>query len=78
METESLIFKTSLLWLRHIQGVEYLSDTSKILQVDANGDGLINSYDLEESMKYRFKRQDLPQLPKATILNTSPTTVKLM
>ena len=58
--------------VNHIQGIEYLTDTSTILQADANGDGLVNSYDLEESMKYRFGKGIIPQLPLATVLNTSP------
>ena len=69
---EVINVKDFVMIVNHIQGVEYLTDTSKILQADANGDGLVNSYDLEESMKYRFGKGNIPQLPLATVLNTSP------
>ena len=58
--------------VNHIQGTEFLTNKSHILQADANGDGLINSYDLEESMKYRFNQPNVPQLPLAGVLATSP------
>jgi alpha-tubulin suppressor-like RCC1 family protein len=69
---EEINVKDFVMIVNHIQGIEYLTDTSKILQADANGDGLVNSYDLEESMKYRFGKANIPQLPLATVLNTSP------
>ena len=69
---ELINVKDFVMIVNHIQGVEYITDTSKILQADANGDGLVNSYDLEESMKYRFGKGNIPQLPLANVLNTSP------
>lgn len=69
---EVINVKDFVMIVNHIQGAEYLTDTSKILQADTNGDGLVNSYDLEEAMKYRFGKGNIPQLPKATVLNTSP------
>ena len=69
---EVINVKDFVMIVNHIQGIEYLTDTSTILQADANGDGLVNSYDLEESMKYRFGKGIIPQLPLATVLNTSP------
>jgi hypothetical protein len=39
---EVINVKDFVMIVNHIQGIEYLTDTSKILQADANGDGLVN------------------------------------
>ena len=58
--------------VNHIQGTEFLTETSHILQADINGDGLVNSFDLKEAMEYRSEKKDIPRLPLATVLAVSP------
>ena len=63
----------TVLMVNHIQGTEYITDSDALKwKADVNGDGLVNSFDVEESLNFVFKREPKKQMPKTSVLATSP------
>ena len=63
----------TVLMVNHIQGTEFITDTEALKwQADVNGDGLVNSFDVEKSLDFVFKREPQKQLPLTSTLATSP------
>ena len=59
--------------VNHIQGTEFITDSEALKwQADVNGDGLVNSFDVEKSLDFVFKREPQKQLPLTSTLATSP------
>ena len=59
--------------VNHIQGTGFTTDLETLKwQADINGDGLVNSFDVESSLEFVFKRESIKSLPFAGTLNTFP------
>ena len=63
----------TVMMVNHIQGTQFITDSEALKwQADVNGDGLVNSFDVEGSLDFVFKREPTKKLPLTTTLSTSP------
>ncbi|MDG1325121.1 MAG: SdrD B-like domain-containing protein, partial [Opitutales bacterium] len=59
--------------VNHIHGTGFTTELETLKwQADINGDGLVNSFDVESSLEFVFKRESIKSLPFAGIINTFP------
>ena len=59
--------------VQHIQGTEFITDDEALKwKADVNEDGLINSFDVEKSLDFVFKRDAAKEFPLCRVLSSSP------